>query len=206
MVGGVPGDHVLRLPLILVATAQLTSGCHTLSRCADDAGCAQDSDADTDADTDSAHEDTSIGLAFHVADWQTASGAFVGGHAGTVVTDQDLSTVCTALAEWSESGAAPAGCPECEWAFKLTLSAGVATGAACASLGLSDDEWDGTRASIGYASVYEYDYNGIAYSVIEPVVWYYLEAYGWEPRVVGELTGNAQDLHFSEFYGYVYYY
>lgn len=197
--------RVLLVPSLLSIVFVL-AGCHTMDNCVDDSDACGDTDADTDAGTDSAHEDTSIGLAFHVADWQTAGGAFVGGHSGTLVTDQGLSPVCTASAEWSESGAAPAGCPECEWAFSLTLSAGVATGAACASLGFSGDEWDGTQQSIGYASVYEYDYNGIAYSVIEPVVWYYSESYGWEPRAVGELTGNAEDLHLSEFYGYVYYY
>lgn len=202
----------MRRLLLPAALLGLSAGCHVIGRCEGDA-CVDaaaetdaDADADADADTDVGHGDTSIGLAFVVGDWQTDAGSFVGGHMGALVTNQDMEPVCSSLAEWSESGVAPAGCPECQWAFTLTLSAATATGDACASLALPGEAEEGVEMSLGYSSGYEYDYNGVIYAVTGPVLWYYSDTYGWGALALSGLSGTAEDLRFSVFSGYVYYY
>lgn len=217
-----PYDPAMHAPmnraLALQAALLLAPGCGT--KCIDTgAGCVTDADADTDtdadsdtdsdthADTDADVEDTATFL-FYAGDAHTDAGVFVGGHFGWLVTDDDLSALCTDESTWSETADPAPTCAQCEWAFNLTLSGGIASGAECDRLGLDGTEWDGFTGSFGFASSYDYDYSGTIYT-LDLVVFYYTEGYGWGPLSYnyagdGYNVGDALDITFAQSFSYLY--
>ena len=73
--------------------------------------------------------------------------------------------------------------------------------------------WDGFTASWGFADTYSYDYNGTPL-LFETVLFYYSTytgSEGWFPLMYnygayGYNSGNAENLTFMRYVGYIYYY
>ncbi len=184
-------------------------------------------DTGTDTNTDSGDTDThdsgggtdtaiAIGYVFYVGDAQTTNEGtaytWVSGHFGDVVENASAVVVCTEMAVWSDTGTAAAGgCPDCSWAFDLTLSAGTATGPACGAL--TGAQWPGLEGSWGFADRYVYVYGDTQFLFTEALMYYstYPGDQGWFPLSYnyagyGYDTGDANSFSFMTYAGYIYYY
>lgn len=217
-------DGRARVLAVAFGLGAWVAGCQ--SKCLDTgtgcvaAGTDADADTDTDEDTEPDSEadsregcvrgmDSAFCLVYYSGDAQTDQGSFEAGHFGWVVSGYTVA--CTDLAEWSTTGVAAPDCPQCDWAFNLTLAGGTAVGTSCDLLDLHGDEWDGFTGSWGFADTYDYLDNGTVYT-LELAVLYYSVAYGaWYPFAYnfegeGYSHGTAESVTFSRYYGYVHYY
>ncbi len=164
---------------------------------------------DTAFDTGGSHAGTRANI-FYAGEAQTSGGQFLSGHFGFDFANAQGASVCTVLSEWSDAGRPPPVCPDCEWAFTLSLGNGVANGAECTALAANGSHWDGFTASWGFAPTFDYDNGGTVFH-LDTVLLYYSKTYGWVPLAYnyggyGYNTGDASDVAFRRYYSYQYFY
>lgn len=124
------------------------------------------------------------------------------------VEDREL---CRLDVTWAEGGAAPEGCPQCQWRFSPVASGGLsAAGERCDVARDVDADLDAFVFPIGFAEDYVYGaYYG--YEVIIPTVvfaWMYERwtPFAWNYAGTYMITGDASDLGFARpTYEYGYY-
>jgi hypothetical protein len=88
---------------------------------------------------------------------------YVQGHFGyEFLSVRDGSSLCAVMGELEYEGAAPRGCPDCDWSFDLSaIQNSVAGGTYCDDIGITDGYLDGyIDYSWGFAETYYYDYGG----------------------------------------------
>jgi hypothetical protein len=175
-----------------------------------------DSDTDTDTDTDT-DVDTGIAQLFYVGNFQARGRNFVSAELGLGLYGlQAGDWVCTATGSLENEGAAPSGCPGCEWSFDLSGIQGTrGTGSDCDDFGLTNGSLDDVfDYAWGFASTYEYDAGSSTYTLENALLFYsggwYLFAfnYGGREWVSGDAT-NADVVvpgFNSGAYTYYYYY
>lgn len=157
--------------------------------------------------------DTAFGVLTYVGDAQTVqvgdTRAFVSGHFGYVVSDPgSAARLCAVIYAFSDDGVpAMNGCPDCEWAFHLTMDHGVAEGDGCSHVtGMESGALDGVSLSWGFAPSWSDGYEDF-----DTVLFYGSPTYGWYPMFYNRAgqtdnVGNADDAGFQRVAGYVYYY
>ncbi len=171
-------------------------------------------DTDDSGDTDSF--DTGIAAMFWVGEFTTSAGEYVDARFG-------YGAYGLAMEDWAcfidgtlpYEGDAPAGCPDCDWAFDLGPATGsVASGDYCADFGISDGAIDGYfDYAWGFASTYYYDYNGTPLPLENTLVLYADGAwFPWSFNYGGRYWsyGDAEHLEIQAPMwsggGYAYYY
>jgi hypothetical protein len=132
-----------------------------------------DADSDTDSDTDA---DTGLVQLYFVGDFATAAGEFSSADFGLGMYGIGMDDwACTITGDLTYEGAAPAGCPDCEWSFDLSgQTNSTATGDYCDQFGFTDGSMDTYNDySWGFASTYYYDYNGSPLPLEDSLFLYY---------------------------------
>lgn len=164
-------------------------------------------DSDDDSDTRETGDWGRLAL-WYAGDADVRDGAFLDGHFGTRVTDEDDDVLCDNLGTWVEVGVG-AECPDCAWSFELQVQDTRAEGPGCDELGFSDGEWDGLVATWAYAPDYSYGGHAIGPTLLFQYDYGYGAGY-WLPFswfFRGELEGDGESITFQLLayeYGYDY--
>lgn len=92
----------------------------------------------------------------------TADGEWVSGHFGNLWEGFHAGgSVCDVLGDWKKAGPSPGSCPDCAWAFTLTVDNTKASGPQCedlAAIGATDGAWDGMTYGWAWADELPYPY------------------------------------------------
>ncbi|MFN7145202.1 MAG: hypothetical protein ACK4YP_15620 [Myxococcota bacterium] len=173
-----------------------------------------DSDTDTDTDTD-ADVDTGVTQFYFVGDFQASGSTFRSAEFGYGFYGLGSGDwICTITDSLENEGRAPSGCPGCEWSFDLSGASGSrAEGTYCDQLGITDGYLDGyVDYSWGFASEYEYDYNGSPL-LLENALFLYVDYwfpfafnYGGRDWVFGDASHATLERPVVSGGSYVYYY
>lgn len=191
-----------------------------------------DADSDTDTDTDSGgdtnnNEETGIAYLYHLGAGTVTEGAWVGGSFGAGWYGVGVADwVCTTMGTWGATeNPAAEGCPDCEWAFDLSVTGSVEDGGPeCDDLraaGLTDGFFDNEEAywqtTWGFTNTF--DWYGDGSLIIEDTIlleykgnWF---QWAWNAAAydVALISGDATDFSFyrgwtdtagTQFYYYYY--
>jgi hypothetical protein len=166
-------------------------------------------------DDDCASADTAVAVAYYAGDATVCDGpTFLTGHFGFDIRNKTSGDpVCEVFSTWSDVGGRlpSAACPDCDWAFNLTLSDGVLSGTACEGIGLTAESWDGLDLPWGFAPAYDFVYGTDVFSLTNVVFYYSTDSSAWQYfsynyAGYGDNVSDGTSLTFARSYGYLYYY
>ena len=179
------------------------------------AGLGVDDNCNGIIDDDCATADTATAIVYYAGDATVCDGpTFLTGHFGYDIQSTTTGDpVCEVFSTWSDAGGTlpRAACPDCDWAFNLTLSDGVLSGTACEGIGLTADSWDGLDLSWGFSPAYDYVYGTDVFSLTNVVFYYSTDSSAWRffsynYAGYGDNVSDGTSLTFAKYSTYVYYY
>ena len=179
------------------------------------AGLGVDDNCNGIIDDDCATADTATAIVYYAGDATVCDGpTLLTGHFGYDIQSTTTGDpVCEVFSTWSDAGGTlpRAACPDCDWAFNLTLSDGTLSGTACEGFGLTADSWDGLELPWGFSPAYDYVSGTDVYSLTDVVFLYSTDYSAWQVfsynyAGYGDNVSDGTSLTFARAYTYVYYY
>lgn len=148
-------------------------------------------------------EDTGLRLRAFAGGAEVDGDTFVDGYFGEVLVDSTGEVLCDNTGTWTAIDVGP-DCPDCTWAFTLSVNDTLAYGPACDVRDMGEGAWDGFAGGWAYAETFEYEGD-----LLEAAVLYYDAEGSWWPLMYrgspfGRMSGDATRLEFRV-YTYAYY-
>lgn len=150
-----------------------------------DADTDTDSDGDTDADSDTDADTERVAYRWGQSEVTVKAGAFVSGREGMAWRSDDGNVLCEVAQQYTYLGPAPAGCPDCEWAFAVDRTGPVEWIGDCKAVE-EQVYWIDTYVKKSEREYYEPEYYGYsAYAVsrsgrpMAQVIWWMYYGREW---------------------------